>query len=259
MSRREIARYSPARRGITQLEGRHLFRWGILSLGIILLVGGTWTLSGCGILAGKAAETALGSVRDLEIQPGQVTLLVGQTQQFRAVATKVLGSERTAVPSWSVEGEIGFINQQGLFTATNPGTGKVRGEIKTGAGTAQVVGRANITVALHPEAPRIVEASLEPTEGTSQTVITLRARVEDPQGLADVLEVKAREPLTGIETHLFDDGIHGSDPKAGDGVFTGQLPVPPGFQPGQQIRIGIFATDFNNAVSSWWWGTFNVK
>jgi hypothetical protein len=54
--------------------------------------------------------------------------LVGKTYKFKAKAYDAAGNEITTplVPNWQVSGGIGTITEDGTFTATSPGTGKIK-------------------------------------------------------------------------------------------------------------------------------------
>jgi hypothetical protein len=78
-------------------------------------------LAGCGLIAGKALDTGLGSVKDVNVTPEQIALSIGQQQLFKATSSKVLGGDKDARPKWEMLGDVGYIDANGLFIATNPG------------------------------------------------------------------------------------------------------------------------------------------
>ena len=72
-------------------------------------------------------DLVLSQLRMLEIIPESAELNVGQTLQFKVIGRDQSGNEVPAHGiTWEVLGEIGTIDQNGLFTATAPGEGKVK-------------------------------------------------------------------------------------------------------------------------------------
>jgi hypothetical protein len=60
----------------------------------------------------------------LDVMPEETSLKSGEKQQFSALGKDAFGNEIDVVPTWKVEGEIGSINSEGVFTATVAGRGK---------------------------------------------------------------------------------------------------------------------------------------
>lgn len=228
-----------------------------MGLGIVLTVP---LLPGCGLLAAKAISSGIGSTTDVEVTPNTVAMAVGQQQQFQARSRKVISNPRDTTADWGVEGGVGYVDGNGLFTATNAGQGKVRATVDVTSGIGDVVGKADVFVSPPPAtAPRITSGSVTPNSGGPGTLLTFRATVESSRGLAEVQRVVAREPRVGLTVSLVDDGIHSGDLQANDGIYTGQFSVPPSVTV-NQLRFGIYAEDFSNppAISEWNWVTVSL-
>jgi hypothetical protein len=82
------------------------------------------------------------------VTPDPVTVIVGKTQQFTAKGYDPdTGEEIPIDPVWSVEGDIGSIGQNGLFTAVDTlpeGESKIQGKVVASVGDA--FGKATVTV-----------------------------------------------------------------------------------------------------------------
>lgn len=219
--------------------------------------------TGCGIIAGQAVSTALGSTRSVQVNPSTVSLLPGAQQLFTERSTKVIGSTGSDHPSWSVEtpsGQtpVGFIDQNGLFTATDQGQGTVRADVNTGAGAVHLDGRATVFVTTDPNAPVVGPVTLSPASGSLGSTVEITAPVSDPQGLSDIQRVSVREQTTGLTADLVDDGLHGGDVTAHDGIYSARITLPPTIQL-PSLRFGVYAVDFEGHPSNWSWQTFVVK
>lgn len=214
-------------------------------------------LPGCSLIVGKAASTGIGSVRDVEVNPDQVSLSIGQQQQFTARATKVIGNSGSADPDWELVGEVGFLSASGLFIATNPGQGTIRATVKTAGGLGNVVGKATVYIPPPPDGtPTVSQVTVDPPTSGPGSTITFTATVVSPNGPTVIGRVLAVEPATGFSTTLLDDGVHNGDLVAGDGVFTGKLVIPASVTK-NQLRFGVHAEDYNAppASSPWVWVT----
>jgi hypothetical protein len=212
-------------------------------------------LSGCGLLAAKAISSGLGSTTDVEVTPSPITMSIGGQQQFIAKSKKLLGNPQITDADWSVDGGIGYVDGNGLFTATNPGQGTVRATKSVTAGVGSTVGKADVFVSPPADtAPRIVSAASNPSAGGPGTLLTLTATVSAPAGLTEVQRVLARELTVGLSVEMVDDGIHNGDAQAGDGVYTGRVTVPASVT-SNQLRFGIHAEDFGTPPqsSAWSW------
>ncbi|MFC1713375.1 FlgD immunoglobulin-like domain containing protein [Candidatus Poribacteria bacterium] len=72
--------------------------------------------------------------------PGSIPIATGESVQFEAAGSDPEGQSLSIYPSWSVEGGIGDIDVNGLFTATKPGSGAI---VATAGG---FTGRARIQI-----------------------------------------------------------------------------------------------------------------
>jgi hypothetical protein len=60
----------------------------------------------------------------LDVMPEETSLKSGEKLQFSALGKDAFGNEIDVVPTWKVEGEIGSIDSEGIFTAKLAGKGK---------------------------------------------------------------------------------------------------------------------------------------
>lgn len=90
----------------------------------------------------------------LTIQPKDTTVVVGSQVQFIAEMRDSIGAVMDTVITWRVvEGEIGVVNETGLFTATKEGEGYVVASVGLLADSAfvQVLEVEELTITLTPE------------------------------------------------------------------------------------------------------------
>jgi len=115
---------------------------GLFSLLIIV----AWLFNGCG----DVTDTSTASFVGLSISPASVSVKVGSTQEFTAVAVYSDGSESSVIPTWSVSGEIGSVirvGYTGLFTATLEGSGLISAAYSTGVAWATL----EVTASTEPD------------------------------------------------------------------------------------------------------------
>ncbi len=96
----------------------------------------------CDGIWNKTTITLLsGSIKEIKINPeGSIDLYVNDTHQFTVLAYDQYGNINTSwQPYWHVEGDIGTINETGVFRATKKGSGAVNC-------TDNVTGIYNITI-----------------------------------------------------------------------------------------------------------------
>lgn len=111
---------------------------------------------------------------------------------------------------------------------------------RDGAGqTGQVLGRLAYTRVNNPPVVESVAYSPDPFP-VGGGLLTLTARVTDPQGLEDLVRVAATSP--GGTFRLFDDGRSFGDLVAGDSVFTAQFAIPAGAT-SEDLTFDVQATD----------------
>ena len=84
------------------------------------------------------------SVTAVFVDPPSASLFTGDTQQFTATILGASGQQIEAATIWLVTGGVGSVDENGLFTASAPGTGRavaMAGD-KAGSATVQVQPRA---------------------------------------------------------------------------------------------------------------------
>jgi hypothetical protein len=89
------------------------------------------------LAAGESAEAALWLAPDVPnalavlLAPAEPpTLTIGDTLQFTATVQDAGGGAVDVPVSWAVQGNIGTISQEGLFTAVKQGAGKVHAQYR---------------------------------------------------------------------------------------------------------------------------------
>ena len=156
-----------------------------------LLLTGLWAgLLSCLLMFTGCGKPTLAS---LDIEPGSATLVVGQTQQFTAIARDTKGNAMPEVAVvWSVDGASGRIDTQGLLRAEQPGT------VTVTAAVEEIRGTVIVTVQRQPVA-RLV-AVVSPTEVTAgqPSGVTLTVQNAAAEAIAEV-EVQA-QPLSAATT-----------------------------------------------------------
>jgi hypothetical protein len=230
-------------------------------VGVLIVAAAVLFIStpGCSLIAGKAASAGLSSVTDVSVSPDPIAMSIGQQQLFKAKAKQTLGNSKDTNADWSVTGGIGFIDSNGLFRATNPGTGQIRATVSTLAGAGKVVGKATVYVSPPAAtAPSIASATADPSTAGANSLLTLRATVTSPQGLSNVKSVTAEDLTTGYKVQLVDDGLHYGDATAQDGVYTGQFTIPPGTTV-DHLHFGFHAEDYGNPPNSSPWSWSDVR
>lgn len=146
---------------------------------------GTGTLKvtgGDNITATSSITVTTGPLDSLVISPTEVTLYKEDTQQFTVYGTDAEGNAKqrkyiTVLPSWFVIGDIGTIDGNGLFIATNQGTGQVEAEATKDDGTPISI-TADVTVA--NRAPVISSLVADPTSINTGGTSTITCTASDP-------------------------------------------------------------------------------
>ncbi len=95
------------------------------------------------------AEEAV--VASISVTPIEATLAVGDEATFTAEAKDADGATVESEVTWTVEGEIGTVDDSGEFTATTAGTGTVVASVGDIFGSAAVTGNR---IAERPGRPR---------------------------------------------------------------------------------------------------------
>jgi hypothetical protein len=118
----------------------------------------------------------------VEVTPGEVTVEVGQTQDFQAIVKDQAGHVLSVEPTWSVTGNIGTIDERGRFTATSSGEGTVVATAGDQSGTATVHVEADVN-----EPPIIASVQAQPERlGYRGGRVTVTAEVTDDKSVAQV-------------------------------------------------------------------------
>jgi hypothetical protein len=158
------------------------------------------------IAAGDLAEVVdisveIGPLASLVVQPETAEIASGAEQTFTVQGFDAGGNPVPAEVTWSVEGDCGTITPEGVFTATQMGSGQVQ------AVSNEVVGAAEVTVAAGPAAAlQLTVPSPTVKAGTS---ITVRSEAQDAAGNA----------ITSAPTWSVEGDIGTITP---EGVFTAQ-------------------------------------
>jgi hypothetical protein len=101
--------------------------------------------------------------------------------------------------------------------------------------------------------PRILAAGFGESSVTAVSggIFRMEAAVVDPQGLADIADVRIWIGAFDTQVTLVDDGRQ-HDSRAGDGIFTVQLPVPEMHIPAGRYLLELVATDRDGHESLRW-------
>jgi len=179
---------------------RSIVRWGLAVAGLLALET-IWRP----LMTAEASEQAPGegTVKGLVVSPVKDVLFIGQTRQF-AVQVKYEGGEDLHLkPTWSVTGDIGAIDQDGLFSA---GPRRAKGTVvatlgaKTAAADVEVVPWAY--GACHSDG-RIVY-SVEDGGDSEYDLMMMAGDGADPVNLTP----NAVDPPEDYD-HTLDEGRHG--------------------------------------------------
>ena len=122
------------------------------------------------------------SIASIAIEPSTAQLAAGQTQQFDVSALDADGLTvkiSNVAVTWAVDGNIGSVDENGLFTAKVVGNGKLKATLKTDAKIAAQTGTITVEE-LTPNIPNTVEVSAAKTtliaDGTQTTTITVSVK-----------------------------------------------------------------------------------
>ena len=112
-------------------------------------------------------------VNSLIVNPQTATLAQNATQQFTVTAQDADGNTISPTPAvtWAVNGEIGTISADGLFTATTEGTGSVTATVGTVSGTSGDVVVTALQVASLTVSPDTASVA---KDGTQQFTVTAK-------------------------------------------------------------------------------------
>jgi len=145
-----------------------------------------------------AKSNVASQVGAVAVAPAEVELEVGETQQFAATVFNGSGQELSLTPVWVANGDIGTVDEDGLFTATTEGDGYVVAVVAGEVGTARVTtveSTAGVT-------DTNLEAALRQAVGKP----TGPLMIEDLEGLTGVFDAHAQGigSLAGLEhcTHV---------------------------------------------------------
>ncbi|MCE5250198.1 Ig-like domain-containing protein [bacterium] len=123
------------------------------------------------------------ALASITITPASADILSGETVQFTATALDADGTAMEAEISWSVSGDIGTIDRNGLFTSTSPGSGTVI------ASSGSVTAEVPVTVA-NP-APVLTSITITPASADilSGETVQFTATALDADGTAMEAEI----------------------------------------------------------------------
>lgn len=121
---------------------------------------------------------------EIQIEPNDAALQAGDEQKFEAAGIRPNGAPMQISPEWAVEGGVGEIDEDGLFTARRVGEGAVIAKV------GEVGARASVRVA--PGAPATLSLETEAEEPEAGSEIVLIARVLDDEG----------NPIPGVAVEL---------------------------------------------------------
>lgn len=114
----------------------------------VLVVAGLLTLSSCGGGGGDGeGPSAPVSVASVTVSPGQLTMFVGQVQQFKAVARDASGNElANRAVAWSTNNSaVATVSSTGVATAVSAGSVAIAATSEGQAGSAAVAVTATVT------------------------------------------------------------------------------------------------------------------
>jgi Tol biopolymer transport system component len=153
------------------------------------------------------AQTAadLAKVQSVTVSPDAPTVFVGQTEQFAAAIRYEGDKDLKLAPTWSVTGEIGTVDQNGLFTA---GPKRAKGAVvatlgaKTDAAEVEVVPYGY--GACHVDG-RMLYTMSGPSNDSEFDLAVMAGDGSDPRSLTP----NPAEPADDYDT-IFDSGYAGS-------------------------------------------------
>lgn len=158
------------------------------------------------IAAGDLAEVVdisveIGELANLVVQPETAEIVSGTQQTFSVQGFDAGGNPVPAEVAWNVEGDHGTITPEGVFTATQKGTGHVQ------AVSNEVVGTAEVTVTAGPAT--VLQLTVPSPTVRAGDSITLGSEAQDAFGNA----------ITSVPNWSVEGDIGTITP---EGVFTAQ-------------------------------------
>ena len=104
-----------------------------------------------------------GTLSAIELSPATASCVSGETVHFTVVGRDDHGNEVPIEVQWSVEGEVGAMDEAGVFTGTRAGNGSIRAAVGSieGTATVDVVPGAIVTIAVRPETARVESGEAE--------------------------------------------------------------------------------------------------
>ncbi|MFQ6055154.1 MAG: hypothetical protein ACE5J3_04150, partial [Methanosarcinales archaeon] len=99
---------------------------------------------------GEYVEKKVEVIPNPEIMKLEITkkfnnyLLIGIEEQFKGIVKDIYGNTINVTPEWSIEGNIGTIDQNGLFKATKTGKGSIKAKYKDLRGTLEIIVHSGI-------------------------------------------------------------------------------------------------------------------
>ena len=97
-------------------------------------------------------EVSAGAMTSLEIMPSETAIRSGESLTFQAVGLDLAGNPLEIDPQWTVEEQLGTIQQNGVFTAKTVGTGEVSATFQgfRGASRIEVLHGAPASIEVEP-------------------------------------------------------------------------------------------------------------
>ncbi|GIX47511.1 MAG: hypothetical protein KatS3mg131_1722 [Candidatus Tectimicrobiota bacterium] len=135
------------------------------------------------------------TLETIDVEPATATVTVGQTLQLRAVGRDTKGNPMADLTfTWSVRGEAGRIDANGLFTALKPGT------VTVIASANEVQGTATITVEREKVAKLEATPAAAQVAAGGQTQLTVMVQGASGKGIAEVaVQAQALTEGTRVE------------------------------------------------------------
>ncbi|ETX00549.1 MAG: hypothetical protein ETSY1_10900 [Candidatus Entotheonella factor] len=178
-----------------------------------------------------------GSLASIVVQPESAEIASGAQQTYTAQGFDAGGNPVPVEVTWGVEGDVGTITAEGVFTATQMGSGQVQATSNQVAGTADVVVTAGPAVALQLTAPA-------PSVRAGES-ITLGSEAQDAAGNA--IAVAPAWSVEGDIGTITPEGVFTAQ-KTGSGQIVGTLgdvsqTIDVAVQPGDLVAIEVSPKD----------------
>lgn len=84
-------------------------------------------------------EVKAGPLYSIEVRPSELAVSSGETVTFEATGFDAAGNPLPITPQWSVDEQLGALQQNGLFSARKAGSGEVSASVEGIRGTARIL------------------------------------------------------------------------------------------------------------------------